>query len=294
VWEQIAVESIAGLLGAVVTFLAGAGLRAGGGGWLERESDPPVGARAAQQGVAGRDLTQVIDQSDRRTYVHGGGAATSTAPGWSGVVVAGVGGLVALLLFVAFAERVVSVTALAAIGVAAGAGFRALRSRQRAGAFDQARWVALGHVALCLTGVTVALRGALTLERDGVSVDLVRDHVMSMGPSAPGLQTQLALVAELGRPAWEVCWSTLGGVVLAWFLIALAVLELRSWAIGDRAIRREPSSAAVERRLAAFARQRAEGLLLTVGLVAITWLVVRGNVADLVRWIGELAPGMFP
>jgi hypothetical protein len=295
VLEQIAVETIAGSVVAVVTLVLSAGLRAGGGGWEGCEVAVPAGDRAADLAATGsRDVTQVVDQSEHHTHIQAAAVDASSEHGWGQVVATAAGGVVAVVLLVAFAEHVVALTTFAAVGLAAGGALRAVRSRRRVGPFDEARWVALGHVVLGLAGVALALRGSTALERDGVSVAAVQEAVRSTGPFEPTFSSSVNVLLELGRPAWEVCASAAGGVVLAWLLVSVGVVQLRSWAVADRGIRHRPSSSAVRRRFEAFGAQRAVRLLWAVGLVAITWMVVRGDVADAIGWLSGSGSGMSP
>ncbi|MET0433485.1 MAG: hypothetical protein ABW025_04885 [Cellulomonas sp.] len=211
--------------------------------------------------------------------------------GWEralGVAVGGVvAGVVAVVLCVVLADRVLTLLVLAAVGLAVAAVVRMVRSMRRVGALDEARWVALVRVLLALLGVGVAVRGTVGLEREGLTLASVDDVMWSAGPWPPGVATRLHLMSELGRPAWEVVLSALGGVVLAWLLIGGGFRGLRSWAAADRA-------AAAGTTSPPFATQRAERLLATVLLVALTWLVVRGNVADVIGWWSSSGPGMSP
>jgi hypothetical protein len=211
--------------------------------------------------------------------------------GWERALGVAVGGVVAavaaVVLCVVLAGRVLVLLVLAAVGLAVAAVVRLVRSLRRIGALDEARWVALARVVLVLLGVGVAVRGAVGLERESLTLASVDDVMWSAGPWPPGVATRLHLMSELGRPAWEVVLSSLGGVVLAWLLIGAGVAGLRSWAAADRAVAAGTASPP-------FATQRVERLLATVLLVALTWLVVQGNVADLVGWWSSSGPGMSP
>lgn len=224
--------------------------------------------------------------------------APPSAPGWERALGAGVGwvvgAVVAVVLCLVLADRVLTLTVVAAAGLVVAAVVRAVRSRRRVGPFDEARWVALGRVGLVLLGVAVAVRGVVTLERGGRTVAAVEDALWSAGPWPPSAATRLHLMAEIGRPAWELVLSALAGVVLAWLLLAAGALGLRSWAVADRAAVAGAPPPGVAGRAERFVAQRAERLLVTVGLVVLTWMVVRGHVAEAVGWWWSPGSGMSP